>query len=454
MTNFHSKLTSSSLTAMALVFAAAGCSQFDLKNNIPWGVGSDGKFESPMQVVPFWTTGVQTQDDKGLRGFGARIYFYGKNPNKPVKVKGMLVIYAYDEQGHDPKNPTPDRKYVFTPEQFKAKFSKTELGPSYSIWIPWDEVGGPTKQISLIARFTSERGEMVGSDETKVLLPGATAESSSPTSSTMAAQQPIPMTPSLSALAKQFAVQPPSIVKTPDGMAATGGVANGTAAVGTVASGVVLASATSPIPQGTLVSEGSVGPGPDGFGAVQVRRMTTTTIPVAAGPQARMIQANPVSTVNATEVPQSSLRASMLASGAVPSAALANMRQQAASGAAVPNVPGAMGLNSAQNTYAGGATGNSPVAPNQVPPQYSQGFRQASGATTLSEVRSELETHRVLGGPNARLENVRDPLTQSPGAPLQRPSIVTVIGPKAEMAFDFESSALSFVVTFEDGVLL
>jgi hypothetical protein len=163
---------------LLLVTAAGlpGCAtEFDLRKGIPWESGKDGKFETPMQVVAFWTDAVQneTEKPKGIRGFGGRLYFYGKDPNKPVKVKGNLVIYAFDETNRDPKNVVPDKKYVFTPEQFQKKYSKSSLGDSYSIWLPWDEVGGPQKQISLVVRFTSEKGQMITSDEAHQVLPGS-----------------------------------------------------------------------------------------------------------------------------------------------------------------------------------------------------------------------------------------------------------------------------------------
>jgi hypothetical protein len=52
--------------------------------------------------------------------------------------------------------------------------SKSELGPSYSFWLPWDEVGGPQTEISLIARFEPNGGSIVIGEQTKHLLPGET----------------------------------------------------------------------------------------------------------------------------------------------------------------------------------------------------------------------------------------------------------------------------------------
>jgi hypothetical protein len=170
-TRVHPRL-SGCLVAAAMAALLSGCAELDLRKSIPWG--AKDKPEAPGQLVAFWTDAVQNQEGKtGKRGFGGRLYFYGKNPNKPVTVAGSLVVYAFDETDRDPKNVIPDKKFVFSSDQFKTQFEKTNLGPSYSVWLPWDEVGGMEKQVSLIARFTSDKGEMVTSDQSKILLPGA-----------------------------------------------------------------------------------------------------------------------------------------------------------------------------------------------------------------------------------------------------------------------------------------
>jgi hypothetical protein len=392
-----------SLSALAVT----GCSQFDLRNSIPWSVGSDGKFESPMQLVPFWSAAVQNiGDGGGLRGFGGRLYFYGRNPNKPIKVKGTLVIYAFDEKGRDPKNVVPDRKYIFNAEQFKSKFSKTELGPSYSIWLPWDEVGGAEKRISLIVRFTSETGEMVSSEQAAVRLPGALPDSSmnAATAPGAAAPQTPAMpstTPSLSALATKFAVQP-AVSPAPE-IDAHGNLA---------ASGVVQASATSPLTTMPGMVESTGGQSPDGFGPVEIKRMTTTTIPVSSTPQGRMPQASaaqsfPAITVappaaGATEVPLSPLRAQMVAAGAVPSVGLAGYRQRFQGGPQKINSPRGSIANSQAQTAQASA--------NQDLQSSTQ--TSAQGVSMGPEARSEPVTPRVLGGPIARPEIARVPTQQ------------------------------------------
>src|SRR5688572_20744600 len=90
----------------------AGCSYFDLRKNIPWMPGEDGELERPMKIVAAWTDTIMSHsEERPVRGFGGRLMFYAREDSKPVKVKGSLVVYAFDETGRDPRNVKPDRKF-------------------------------------------------------------------------------------------------------------------------------------------------------------------------------------------------------------------------------------------------------------------------------------------------------------------------------------------------------
>jgi hypothetical protein len=160
-----------SLFALAIMFSG-GCASFDLSKRIPWGAGEDGKPAAPMRLMAVWTDTTMTSPGKpAMRGMGGRIVFYDQ-ANEPVKVKGTLVVYAFNETDRDPTNVTPDRKYVFLPADFEKHYSKGRLGHSYSFWLPWDQVGGKQAAISLIARFQPEKGGEIIGEQTKHLLPG------------------------------------------------------------------------------------------------------------------------------------------------------------------------------------------------------------------------------------------------------------------------------------------
>lgn len=161
---------------VCLLAASSGCAQladFSVQKYLPSLLGRTGEFRRPLRVVAFWTDTVRSADGQpSMRGFGGRLIFYDSARGKPVKVAGTLVIYAFDEARADADNPRPDRKYAFTPEQFEKHYSKCELGHSYSFWVPWDEVGGETKEVGLICRFTPVEGGAVVSEQVRQLLPG------------------------------------------------------------------------------------------------------------------------------------------------------------------------------------------------------------------------------------------------------------------------------------------
>ena len=148
-----------SVLAMSLALAT-GCAKFDLRKNIPWGEGRDGAIEQPLRVETTWVDTILTKpDEKPIRGFGGRLYFFGPhNSQEPVKVEGTLVVYAFNETNRDPTNVVPDRKIVYSTKDFKELHSKTKLGHSYSVWVPWGEAGGPRTKISLIAQLRPHEG--------------------------------------------------------------------------------------------------------------------------------------------------------------------------------------------------------------------------------------------------------------------------------------------------------
>ncbi len=128
---------------------------------------------TPVRMVGAWTDTVMTQPgQKPQRGFGGRVMFYDKEGKKPILVDGQLVVYAFDETGRNPTDNKPTRRYVFPADQMSIHMSVSELGASYSFWLPWDEAGGPKAEVSLICRFEPKEGGVVTGEQTKHFLPG------------------------------------------------------------------------------------------------------------------------------------------------------------------------------------------------------------------------------------------------------------------------------------------
>jgi hypothetical protein len=175
---------------LLLIFASlAGCRAstsaswkfadlFDLEKSWPWQSEDVPEPEVPTRVVCAWTETVMTrQGSPAERGFGGRLHFYNDQQNEPVCVAGQLVVYAFDENDRDPTDNRPTKRYVFPAEQLARHMSSSDLGPSYSFWLPWDQVGGPRHDVSLICRFEPVGGPLIVSEQTRHRLPGPTHES-------------------------------------------------------------------------------------------------------------------------------------------------------------------------------------------------------------------------------------------------------------------------------------
>ena len=166
------------MTGVAALVAIGGCSMptaSDFKPSKLFSLGDDDEPEkgTPVRLVGTWTDTVLTQPgQKPQRGFGGRLMFYDKKEDKPILVEGQLVVYAFDETNRAVTDNKPTRRYVFPPDQIEMRMSKSELGASYSFWLPWDEAGGPQTEVSLVCRFEPKGGGVITSEQTRHRLPG------------------------------------------------------------------------------------------------------------------------------------------------------------------------------------------------------------------------------------------------------------------------------------------
>lgn len=236
-------------------FVVSGCAKFDIRHGIPWVPGGDGELERPMKISAVWTDTIMSHgDETPVRGFGGRLMFYAREDAKPTKVKGSLVVYAFNEHNRDPRNVRPDRKYVLSEEEFEKHYSKEKVGHTYSVWLPWDKVGGQQTEVSLVVRFTPSEGGVVVGEQQTCLLPGIieVAPAQAPTARQMPAGTVVPAS---NASAQQPTIQQASYVDAPES-----GLRNGV----------------------QTRHEATFGQPADG------QRMTTTTIPITAGPGNRL----------------------------------------------------------------------------------------------------------------------------------------------------------------------
>jgi len=126
-------------------------------------------------VVAAWEPAVSNGENP-MRGFGGRVYLYDQEMSRPVKAKGMLVVYIFDEEGRLPGDEKPNEGLVFDDKTLDSKgiYKKSKMGHSYNLWVPVDAAGpdGPAKKVSLIVRYIPEKGSSVVSSQATAHLPG------------------------------------------------------------------------------------------------------------------------------------------------------------------------------------------------------------------------------------------------------------------------------------------
>lgn len=161
-----------------LCLSFSGCHLLHKEEDVPrdWlGREVEIAYTVPSKVVAIWTNSVfNKMGEAPKRGLGGRVYFYNDD-HQPVRVDGGLSVYVYDDTDAKPNSKLKQeasRVVHFDAEEVKANFSPTEFGASYSFWVPWDNVGGDRKQLSIIPVFTDSTGHMIVGEQARQLLPG------------------------------------------------------------------------------------------------------------------------------------------------------------------------------------------------------------------------------------------------------------------------------------------
>ncbi len=127
-------------------------------------------YPNPVKMAVTWSPDTLTQVGRTpTRGFGARLFFYDEK-SRAVPVEGTLIVHGFDESTGSEQPPV--KRFEFTPEQFTRHFGRSDLGASYSVWIPWDAVGGSQTRVSLVASFVAASGKTIQGSPTIVMLPG------------------------------------------------------------------------------------------------------------------------------------------------------------------------------------------------------------------------------------------------------------------------------------------
>jgi len=158
-----------------------GCASFTetdtkkKKKDKSWYSFKKKEYQVPQAVNVTWAYDLLTVPGKpATRGFGGRFYFYNEK-TQAIPVDGELMVYGFDDthgtsDSMDLNQAT--KRFKFTAEQLTSHFSESQLGVSYSVWIPWDAAPGDQKKIMLIPTFIAKDGRMVRGAAATLNLPG------------------------------------------------------------------------------------------------------------------------------------------------------------------------------------------------------------------------------------------------------------------------------------------
>jgi hypothetical protein len=167
--------------ASMTMLASAGCAGFSAKpgdkrslmDRMPWAGDKEAApepYPDPVKIAATWTPDTLVQTGRTpTRGFGGRVFFYDEK-SRAVPVAGTLIVHGFNDKAATPQEAV--KRFEFTPEQLTKHFGQTDFGASYSIWIPWDAIGGPQKRITLVTSFKTLEGKAVQGIPATVLLPG------------------------------------------------------------------------------------------------------------------------------------------------------------------------------------------------------------------------------------------------------------------------------------------
>ena len=160
---------------MVIGIGCTGCQSWETQGKLPL-FPRDKKEKkidvTPEKIVAVWTEATHHHPGKKAeRGFGSRIVFYDAQ-DRPLEITGKVTVFVFDDQHPAADDPAPKYKFVFPEEVIASHYSKSDLGHSYSFWIPLAAIDSPTIPFSLVVRYDSPQGERVLSDLTKKVLVG------------------------------------------------------------------------------------------------------------------------------------------------------------------------------------------------------------------------------------------------------------------------------------------
>jgi len=153
---------------------SSGCATLHL----PWNPVMNAKATATnpaVQIVCLWEQ-ADGRDPEGLpcRGFAGQILFLANRNATPVEIDGDVRIYLFDNIGTADDQSKPLRQFDFDAAAWNVHLTKSAVGPSYSVFVPYVRRGTLNAQCALRIRMEPKVGPTIFSELSSLPLKGPT----------------------------------------------------------------------------------------------------------------------------------------------------------------------------------------------------------------------------------------------------------------------------------------
>ena len=168
---FHVQRIVLRLTCTMFLCSFVGCTTFHVpfEKKIPKASATD----PVVQVLCLWQQ-AEGRDPEGYpcKGFSGQILFLSNKAATPVQCEGDVRIYLFDDQGDTEAQAKPLRQFDFDAGSWDVHLTKTSLGPTYSVFVPYVRRGVKDANCALRIRLKPKNGPVVFSDLSNMPLNG------------------------------------------------------------------------------------------------------------------------------------------------------------------------------------------------------------------------------------------------------------------------------------------
>ena len=168
---FHVQRIVIPLTCAMFFCSFVGCTTFHVpfEKKIPKASAAD----PVVQILCLWQQ-AEGRDPEGYpcKGFSGQILFLSNKAATPVQCEGDVRIYLFDDQGDTEAQAKPLRQFEFDAGSWDVHLTKTSLGPTYSVFVPYVRKGVKDANCALRVRLKPKIGPVVFSDLSNMPLNG------------------------------------------------------------------------------------------------------------------------------------------------------------------------------------------------------------------------------------------------------------------------------------------